>query len=88
MKTLFILNNPTNLSACLEAIAKEDALLLIEDAVIIARKNIEYKHISLFALKEDLIARGINNTDASWELINYGKFVELTLAFDKSVTWL
>ncbi|MRX26638.1 sulfurtransferase complex subunit TusB [Kangiella sp. HZ709] len=88
MKTLFILNNPSKLTTCLEAMAKDDGLLLIEDAVILTRKNIERKEISLQALNEDVTARGVNHTDPSWQLINYAKFVELTLTFDKSVTWL
>lgn len=90
MKSLYIINAPNKLSEALPFIAEDDAILLIEDAVVLATNDSEHTNCTnQYALEEDLIARGLkgkNNT--SWMLVDYPRFVELTLAFDKSITWL
>ncbi|NVK21573.1 MAG: sulfurtransferase complex subunit TusB [Kangiellaceae bacterium] len=92
MKSLFILNNPTKLDACLNAMSTQDGLLLIEDAVIATH------HSGLscvtYALEEDLIARGLSQlvkqhlVNSNIKIIDYTQFVELTLQYDKTVSWL
>ncbi len=88
MSTLFILNQPELLDDCITVMQPDDALLLIENAVVIATKSstTQYK---MFVLKDDLIARGLFESihDQS-TAIDFSKFVELTLAYDKSVSWL
>lgn len=88
MKTLFILKSQDKLVSCLEHIKPDDGLLLIEDAANIARQAIPVETKQLMVIEEDLIARGIIAINSQWQKIDYDGFVEQTLAFDKSVTWL
>ncbi len=90
MTSLFIINNPHKLIEALPFIGKDDGILLIEDAVALATSNNGNSHCNnQYALEEDLIARGLKDkTHNGWELIDYPQFVELTLTFDKSITWV
>ncbi|RDX37294.1 sulfurtransferase complex subunit TusB [Kangiella sp. HD9-110m-PIT-SAG07] len=85
MKTLYILNNPQLFEQCTLAMGTQDALLLIEDAVVLSeQQSSDENH---FVLEEDLIARGLNS-GSSWNKKNYNEFVALTLEYNKSVSWL
>lgn len=90
MSSLFIINNPHKLIGALPFIGKDDGILLIEDAVVLATTDSDHSHCNnQYALEEDLIARGVKDkSQASWELVDYPRFVELTLTFDKSITWV
>ena len=90
MNSLYIINDHKKLSEALPYIAEDDGILLIEDAVIVATSNGEHSdYTNQFVLEEDLIARGLKDkSNANWKLVDYPQFVELTLAFDKSITWL
>lgn len=90
MNSLYIINNPQKLSEALPFIGENDGILLIEDAVVLATSDSSQTHCkNQFALEEDLIARGLKDkSQASWELIDFPQFVELTLRFDKPITWL
>lgn len=85
MKSLYILNNPANFEQCLSVMAPDDALLLIEDAVSLYRQHPNHDS---YILEEDLVARGFPSEQSHWQLIDYPQFVELTLQYDKTVTWL
>ena len=86
MKTLYILNNPSLYAQCTKAMSDTDSLLLIEDAVALSLQETVKQH---YVLEEDLVARGLlASYDRSWELADYPIFVDLSLAFDKTVTWL
>ena len=85
MKTLYILNNPQLFNQCSSAMNEEDALLLIENAVLLS-DQLEPRP-NYFVLEEDLIARGLNN-NMEWQTKNYEGFVQMTLDCDKSVSWL
>jgi sulfur relay protein TusB/DsrH len=90
MKTLYILNNPSLFEQCQSAMRPTDGLLLIENAVILATHSNVAQPVSgdqSFVLEEDLIARGLK-ANHSWTCKDYEGFVELTLAFDKTVSWL
>ncbi len=88
MNTLYILNSPKNLSSCLDHITKDDGLLLIEDAVIVACDAINVENQNLMVLEEDLSARGITNSHSQWRNINFENFVKQTLSYQKSLSWL
>lgn len=90
MKSLYIINQPQKLDEALPYIAEHDALLLIEDAVVLATDETkQLDGMQHYALEEDLIARGLNKKAKSgWKLVDYPQFVELTLQYDKSVSWL
>lgn len=85
MKTLYILNKPSLLSQCQSVMGSEDGLILIEDAVVITAQEKANTHY--YALEEDLIARGLKPND-DWNIKDYEGFVELTLDYDKTVSWL
>ena len=85
MKTLYILNKPSLLSQCQSAMSEDDGLILIEDAVIVAAQ--EKPMSQYYVLEEDLIARGLKPKEG-WTIKDYEGFVALTLAYDKTVTWL
>lgn len=89
MSSLFIINNPHKLIEALPFIGKDDGILLIEDAVVLATNDSDSHCNNQYALEEDLIARGlIDKIHTGWELIDYPHFVELTLTFDKPITWV
>ena len=66
--------------------SRESKVLLIEDAVIAAKKGVTSQYIMnkfqedgiiVYALKEDLEARGINDIIEFVESIDYERFVDL-----------
>jgi tRNA 2-thiouridine synthesizing protein B len=74
---------------CLSALTKNDAILLIQDAVYaqwgkdFASSNIN----NIYALTADRQARGLQGASEGIKLIDYAGFVALTLEYDKTVTW-
>lgn len=100
MTTLHIVNKspeqPSIISRCLKFSSKNDSLLLIEDGVYFALhstintqlSNFEVKNIKIYALEEDLIARGISDkTHNSIKTVSYDGFVELTASHNNSTSW-
>ncbi|MCW9028405.1 MAG: sulfurtransferase complex subunit TusB [Kangiella sp.] len=91
MKSLYIINQPQKLNQALPFISEQDGILLIEDAVVVATYgSVQANHQTLYVLVEDLIARGLKDKVGveQWNLVDYPQFVELTLQYDKSVSWL
>lgn len=88
MTKLFILNNPDLYQQCTQAMSESDELILIENAVQLTHslpKAIKYK---VYALKDDLIARGLNLNTSQVTLVDYDGFVELSLKNDSTLSWL
>ena len=85
MSTLYIVNKPNLVEQCQSVMQDSDGLILIEDAVMTATQLTAQSNY--FVLEEDLIARGVS-ADKSWAIKNYDGFVELTLEYDKAVSWL
>ncbi|GHE19516.1 sulfurtransferase complex subunit TusB [Halomonas urumqiensis] len=70
----------------------EDRLLLIEDGVQGALptlvRHFEALEGRLFALREDLVARGLaGKCDASVQVVDVDGFVELTEEAERTVSW-
>lgn len=90
---LYLLNKPTNLELALSQINSDDALVLFEDAVILATRTgseqlsklVESQQV--YVLAEDILARGLQAQNA-FISIDYPKLVELSLKFEKSVSVL
>lgn len=88
----------TSFASCLQHALPNSNILLIEDAVLAAvantacEKNIAHgiqQHISFYALKPDIEARGILDKITSHvQLIDYAEFVELTIKHHPIQTWL
>ena len=95
--TLHTLNKQTKglVQLCVSALTAADSLLLYEDGVYaaLADGNEQYfaklpPEIKLYALTEDLEARGITDKiSATFSRISYRDFVSLSLTCSKVVNW-
>ncbi|MBI3793452.1 MAG: sulfurtransferase complex subunit TusB [Nitrospinae bacterium] len=74
-----------NLKSCLRYVAKCCPILLYEDGVYgaVAGSTVEpmvkeaMKNVTIYALKEDVNARGLNNLIEGIKLVDYDGFVDL-----------
>jgi len=100
LSTLFTINRSWYQHAWLfEQLAfasRDDAILLIEDAVLSLQSPIalasftakcEAKNISLLVLSNDLQQRGIENKYKTIQPIDYAGMVDLVGRHDKQVAW-
>ena len=95
MKTLHTISKtPTSnlLTSCLEAIAEDDGVLFLEDGVYYIWKDIKgliyTEQYEYYALKEDLLARGIEITSIKGvNLVDYPAFVDLCEKYEKIINW-
>ena len=84
----------TSLDSCVRFAEKGSPILLIEDAVYGAmagtalEKKMEsiMEDFTVYALKEDLLARGVTNVIAGIKEVDYTGFVELVEEY-KPTTW-
>lgn len=102
MSTLHTVNKSpferSSLTSCLAHVAPGDALLMIEDGVVGARKGTAFaKALSakssecvIYALAPDLSARGIKPDDVAEgvKLVDYEGFVDLASAKTRVCAWL
>jgi tRNA 2-thiouridine synthesizing protein B len=102
MSTLHTINkSPFERSAFLSALSHlrpGDTLLMIEDAVVGARKGSAFaaplenaaKNCNVCILGPDLAARGMGEADliAGAKLVDYGGFVDLVTGHDRTQAWL
>jgi tRNA 2-thiouridine synthesizing protein B len=66
----------------------EVTMVLTQDAVIAATLTSTTKYQSVYALKDDLVARGLGDQlVAGIEVIDYQQFVQLTLSHQPIVSW-
>jgi len=86
----------TALTSCLDVAQSNDVIVLIEDAVVAARINTAItaeimsalKTKTIYALKTDLEARGLNEQlIIEIKLIDYREFVELTVQHHPIQSW-
>ena len=89
MKTLHTISKtPTSnlLTSCLEAIAEDDGVLFLEDGVYYIWKDIKgliyTEQYECYALKEDLLARGIEITSLK---VSIWLITQLLLIFVKNM---
>ena len=88
----------TALESCIKHLSEGDSVLMIEDAVIGARKGSAaaamlegaMKNGAVYALAADLSARGITpeQTVPGTQIVDYGGFVDLVTQYDRTVSWL
>lgn len=100
MATLHLLSHSPfaddRLASCLQLLSAEDALLLTGDAVYALQGGTAQRQaldlmpagIVLFALKEDVTARGLTGLPERLQLVDYAGFVELCCRFDRTNAWL
>jgi len=99
MSTLHVLSHSpfsdTRLTSCLRLLGAQDAILLCGDAVYALQPDsapfdtleAHSGSLALFALSEDLQARGLK-IPAWAKSIDYPAFVELSTHYDKVNSWL
>lgn len=101
MTTLHTVNKSpfthSELESCLDICRTGDAVLLIENGVIAAKKgNLWHNHLTaaankgirVYALKNDLLARGLSAEQcAPIKAIDYAEFVELTCNHQRTQSW-
>jgi tRNA 2-thiouridine synthesizing protein B len=101
MSTLHTLNKSsfshTTLASCLAICLDEDGILLIEDGVYCGLESAPYAEqiqqlikcgVSVFALGSDVTARGLQNKiQPNIEIINYDRFVELSITHRCVQSW-
>lgn len=102
MTTLHMANKSpferTALVSCLRHMSEGDAVLMIEDAVIGARKGAAsvtmledaMKKGTVYILSADLSARGIASEQIvpGTQIVDYGGFVDLVTQHERTVSWL
>ena len=85
MATLHLVNKPTALQSCLDVVADDDSVLLIEDGVYGATGNVTR---SLLVLAPDVEARGLKERmPDTAEPVGYDEFVALVETHKPIVTW-
>lgn len=99
MATLHILSHSpfgdVRLASCLRLLGPHDGLLLCGDAVNALRAGTSQRAtletlpagVELFALAEDLAARGLADGPARLTLVDYPGFVDLCCRFERSNGW-
>lgn len=102
MSTLHTVNKSpferTALASALRHMKAGDALILIEDGVVGARKastnaaaiETAARDFAIYVLEPDLAARGIGKTDVvqGARVVDYGGFVDLVVQHDRTQSWL
>ncbi|MGF1874315.1 sulfurtransferase complex subunit TusB [Photobacterium frigidiphilum] len=83
-----------SLQSCLRYISQDDEILLLQDAVFaglrenILSKTIKVSGVKIYLLKEDLLARGIENkVDEYFEVVDYSGFVSLSIQHEAQMKW-
>ncbi|WP_295877595.1 sulfurtransferase complex subunit TusB [uncultured Zhongshania sp.] len=85
---LHILNSPESLSRCQSLLVETDSLIFIEDAAVLACRQLSGVNadISLYALDDDLKRRGIiaaSNVNA----VTMEEFVDLCAEHSQCLSW-
>ena len=80
------------LNSCLKLVCPGDGILFIQDGVYYGCPpcliDCVSQYNALFGLKEDLIARGLlGKLSKRITPVGYGRFVELTVDYDKVISW-
>ncbi|MEC7376061.1 MAG: sulfurtransferase complex subunit TusB [Pseudomonadota bacterium] len=88
--TLHILNKAPDHSRtrqCLAALAPDDALLLIENGVLLLASGSAPATGQLFALAPDINARGLRAHADQVQSVDYNDMVSLSLAAERVISW-
>ena len=77
---------------CTACCTSKDAILFFADGVVhtLLQKEmaaLQQKGIALYALSDDLIARGLSTDSSLVQAINYDRWVDLTASYKNSVNW-
>ena len=94
MSTLHTINKTSThsaLSSCLKVARNGDSILLIEDGVYASSQLCQspLEGVALYALHEDLLARGLDASTLSGTIktVDYNVFVDLVCQHQRCVSW-
>ncbi len=86
---LHIVTEKEALEAALGAASPDDAIVLLADgsyALPLLTDNLGQRHV--YAMQPDTEARGLlGKLPAQVKMISYEKLVDLTLTYERSITW-
>lgn len=100
MATLHMLSHApattSDFSSCVRLLAEQDGLLLCGDAVYAMQPGSDPaklldalgEHNCVFAMDEDVTARGIEPGEGRIRLLDYPGFVEICTRYDRVNSWL
>ncbi len=100
-QTLHILSKPPGhqlFNTCIDTLDTKDSVILIQDGCYALNSFAEtllnhggatgqHRDITVYALREDITARGINPKIHDITIVNYVEFVELTVNHKRTVSW-
>lgn len=76
------------LDDCLNVINDDDSIILMQDGVLACQQpRLATLKNTIFALQDDLDARGIQQTHKNVNAISYTKFVQLCTECKNTVSW-
>ncbi len=80
------------LANCLSVCKETDGILLTEDSVYAAINDIQFNSMlaitdKLYLLESDAKARGLHTLPDKVQVIDYPQMVDLTLQYDKTISW-
>lgn len=90
IQTLHIMNkcpDHPRASRCLAVIAPDDALLLIEDGVLLLSDKQLASHGQVFALQPDVDARGLAPVTDTVRMAGFADMVALSLSAQRVISW-
>ncbi|MDO6442412.1 MULTISPECIES: sulfurtransferase complex subunit TusB [unclassified Marinobacter] len=89
--TLHILNKAPEHSRsveCMRSLRAGDALLLTESAVLaIATTDVHDPNTTVYALKADVLARGLDDCASETHLVDFPAMVDLTAQAQNIISW-
>lgn len=100
MATLHLLSHSpfadTRLASCLHLLSADDGLLLSGDAVYALQAGTPHRRsldqlpdgVALFALDEDVAARGLIDLPVRLQRVDYPAFVQLCCRYARTNAWL
>ncbi|AAO27179.1 hypothetical protein bbp_473 [Buchnera aphidicola str. Bp (Baizongia pistaciae)] len=84
----------TNMVLLMNMLESVDDILMLQNSVVLALKNNVFLNkilsysVSMYALKQDLCARGIlDNISPNVNVIGYNRFVDLTVKHKQQMSW-
>ena len=90
IQTLHILNKSPDhprATRCLEMVAEEDCLLLIGGGVLLLATDNLPGISRVFALTQDLDARGLANLAGNVSAVDYAEMVSLSVQSQRVISW-
>ncbi len=91
MSSLHTINKPNQpFQSCYKALGENDEILLIEDGIYCLLENADRLNTlnhQIYALSDDLIARGVKLNESRAKALSFDEFVALTTRHQKIISW-